>query len=388
VRPPGAQRGRAGSRLAGPRIQERHLSEPRTIRLVLSPQAEKYARRDAPVEARRMAATGALPLEPVELATVLFVLTHDPEVEVKTRARASLEKLPDAIANTVLSSADAHPALLAWLGQAWRDEAERMQTLALNAATDDDTYLFLASLPHRRVVDVVANNQTRLLRHPEIVEALGANPMTGRATIDRILSFLGLDRPEAETPEEPEATPPPEADVTDESALEALRELLGDDVSIFAPELVEEMAEDDALDAEKQGNLFALVQKMNVMQKIKLARMGNKEARGLLIRDRNKIVAAAAIRSPKITGQEVETFAKARNVSDEVLRIIANNRDWTKSYNVKLALSTNPKCPLPTAMRFVSHLQEKDLRGIMKSKDVPTPISTQARRLLQKKGRI
>ena len=363
------------------------MSEPRTIRLVLSPQAEKYVRRDAPVEVRRLAASGALPLAPLELATVLFALVHDPDVEVKTRAKESLDKLPDSVANPVLSAADAHPALLAWLAQAWRDRADRMESLALNPATDDRTTVFLAGLPHRRVVDVVANNQTRLLRCPEIVDALGDNPLTGRATIDRILGFLGLERPVAE-----EATgdtlPPQAGTLTDESALAALRELLGEDVSAFAPELVEELAEDEVLDAEKQGNLFALVQKMNVMQKIKLARMGNKEARGLLIRDRNKIVAAAAIRSPKITGQEVEGFAKARNVSDEVLRIIASNRDWTKNYGVRVALATNPKCPVPTAMKFVNLLQERELRHIMKSKDVPTPVSTQARRLLQKKGKI
>ena len=126
---------------------------------------------------------------------------------------------------------------------------------------------------------------------------------------------------------------------------------------------------------------------MNVMQRIKLARMGNKEARGLLVRDRNKIVASAAIRSPKITDNEVEGFAKARNVSDEVLRIISNNRDWTRSYGVKVALATNPKCPVPTAMKFVNYLQERDLRAIMKSKDVPSLISTHARRLLEKKGK-
>jgi len=363
------------------------LSEPRTIRLVLSAQAEKYVRRDAPVEVRRLAASGALPLEPVELATVLFALTHDGDLEVKTRARESLERLPDRIATAVLS-AEAHPALLAWLAEAWRDSAPRMELLALNAATDDRTYVFLAGLPHRRVVDIVANNQTRLLRHPEIVEALGDNPLTGRATIDRILAFLGLERPEAEVAEDGDAAPGEPASLTDESALAALRELLGDDVSAFAPELVEELASDDTLDPEKQGNLFALVQKMNVMQKIKLARMGNKEARGLLIRDRNKIVASAAVRSPKITAQEVEGFAKARNVSDEVLRIIANNRDWTRNYGVKLALATNPKCPVPTAMKFTHYLHERELRAIMKSKDVPSPISTQARRLLQKKGKI
>jgi hypothetical protein len=369
-------------------VEERHLSEPRTIRLVLSAQAEKYVRRDAPAEVRRLAATGALPLEPVELATVLFALLHDPDLEVKTRARESLEQLPDPVASAVLSAEAAHPAVLAWLAEAWRDRADRMEQLALNPATDDRTYVFLAALPHRRVVDVVANNQTRLLRHPEIVDALGNNPLTGRATIDRILAFLGLERPDAEVPEEGDTSTPEAATLTDESALAALRELLGEDVSAFAPELVEELAEGETLDVEKQGNLFALVQKMNVMQKIKLARMGNKEARGLLIRDRNKIVASAAIRSPKITGQEVEGFAKARNVSDEVLRIIASNRDWTRSYGVKLALATNPKCPVPTAMKFVNYLQERELRSIMKSKDVPTPIATQARRLLQKKGKI
>jgi hypothetical protein len=363
------------------------LSEAQTIRLELSREAEKYVRADAPVEVRRMAASGALPLQPVELATVLFALVHDSDLEVKTRAKASLEKLPDAVASVVLAG-NTSPAVLAWLAQAWRDRADRMELLALNAATDDRTYALLASLPHRRVIDIVANNQTRLLRHPEIVDALGDNPLTGRSTIDRILSFLGLERPDAEVLEgtEPPKTGAPEA-LTDEGALSALRELLGDDMSEFAEDLVRDMSEDEVLDAEKQGNLFALVQKMNVMQKIKLARMGNKEARGLLIRDRNKIVASAAIRSPKITQQEVEGFAKARNVSDEVLRIISSNRDWTRSYGVKVALANNPKCPVPTAMKFVNYLQERDLRSIMKSKDVPSPIATHARRLLEKKGK-
>jgi hypothetical protein len=357
------------------------------IRLSLSPQAEKYVRRDAPVEVRRMAAGGALPLPPVELATVLFALVHDPDDVVKTRARESLEKLPDGVCRTVLGG-DAHPAVLAWLAHAFKDDAQKMELLALNAAVDDRTFAFLASLPHRRVVDIAAHNQQRMLRCPEIVEALGDNPLTGRSTIDRILSFLGLERPAAE--EAPEDTSPPvEApaqQITDEAALAALRRLLGDDASDFAQELLNE--HEGELDAETQGNLFALVQGMNVMQKIKLARMGNKEARALLVRDRNKIVAAAAIRSPRITENEVESMAKARNVCDEVLRIIASNREWTRGYQVKLALSTNPKCPIPTSMKFLNFLQERDLKNIMKSKDVPSPVAMHARRMLQKKGKI
>lgn len=362
------------------------MSEPQKIQLTLSPQAEKYVRHDAPVEARRMAASGALPLDPIELATVLFALVHDVDDKVKTRARESLEGLPDHIANTVLSGAT-HPAVLSWLAQAWRNDGKKMEQLALNSATDDTTFQFLAGLPHKGVIDIVAGNQTRILRHPDIVDALGENPLTGRATIDRLLSFMGLERPDSETPAEDDDGTMAAGDVTDEAALETLNMLLGNDVDDFSSELIEEIDDED-LDAEVQNNLFALVQKMNVMQKVKLARMGNKEARGLLIRDRNKIVASAAIRSPKITENEVENYAKARNVSDDVLRIISSNRDWTKNYQVKMALSTNPKCPVPTAMKFLNFLMEKDLRNIMKSKDVASPISTQARRILQKKGKI
>jgi len=360
------------------------VSSPQKIKLTLSPEAERYARRDAPVAVRRMAAQGALPLPAVELATVLFVLAHDADDEVKQTARESLEGLPDNVCDTVLAGA-AHPAVLAYLAHAMKDDAARMEKLALNPATDDRTYTFLASLPHRRVVDIAAANQQRLLRCPEIVEALGENPLTGRATIDRILSFLGVERPEAEVVEEHDDAPPA-TELSDEAAEAALHAFLSDDESAFARELIEESEGD--VDPEEDGGLFALVQKMTVMEKIKLARMGNKEARSLLVRDRNKLVASAAIRSPKITENEIEGIAKARNVSDEVLRIVSSNREWTRNYQVKLGLATNPKCPVPQAVKFLNFLQERDLRNIMKSKDVSSAVSVHARRLLQKKGKI
>ena len=363
------------------------MAEPQKITLKLSPQAQRYASREAPVDARRMAARGALPLQPVELTTVLFALMHDPDAEVKTTARESLEGLPLEIRTTV-AGADAHPALLSHFAHAFAEDGALMEALALNPALSDETFVLLAAAPHKRVVDIIANNQQRLLRCPEIVETLGANPLTGRAVIDRILSFLGLDRPDAEAVEETEdfeALPEPEA-ITDEDAAAALRALLGNDAAGLADELLEET--DGELDEEERTSLMALVQTMNVMQKIKLARMGNKEARGLLVRDHNKIVATAAIRSPKLTDNEVAGFAKLRNVCDEVLRVIASNREWTRNYVVKLALATNPKTPQPTAMKFLNYLQERDLRTIMKSKDVPTAISAHARRILTKKGKL
>lgn len=359
------------------------MSEKRKIRLTLSPEAERYVRRDAPVEVRALAAAGALPLPPVELLTVLFVLCHDPEARVKERARQSFERLPESVLAAALSG-PASPAVLSYCAQAFRDRSERLETIALNPTTDDATVAFLASLPHKRVVEIVSNNQERMLRCADIVEALGQNPFTGRAVIDRILGFLGLQRHAHEVPDEEleESALDAPQPVDDEQARAVLAAVLGEDVSEFAPELIQDGVR---LDEEKTKSLHALIQKMSVFDKVKLARVGNGEARSLLVRDRNKLVAAAAVRSPKVQPQEVVAFAKARNVSDEVLRIIARNPDWTRSYQVKLALAGNPKSPQQTAIKFLNYLQDRDLRGIMKSRDVPAVVTTHARRILQRK---
>jgi hypothetical protein len=357
--------------------------QPKKIRLSLSPQAERYVRRDAPREVRLMASKGALPFPPVELATVLFALMHDPDPEVKSTARESLESLPRAVCESVLSG-PAHPAVLSHLARAFAEDEERLEKLALNPATDDATIAFLASKPFKRIVDIISNNQDRMLRAPEIVDALGHNPLTGRAVIERILNFLGVEHVAGQE-QEPDAAAEPEH-ISDEEAEAALRAVLGDDLGHLARELVQEGDEDVEID--ENSSMYALIQNMTVMQKIKLARMGNKEARGFLVRDRNKIVAISAISSPKVTVQEVAVIAKARNVSDEVLRVIARTREWTRDYQVKLGLSSNPKCPRPVAMQFVNYLQDRDLKSLMRSKDVPSAISTHARRILMKKGKV
>lgn len=361
------------------------MNEPKKkIRLSLSAQGQRYANPDAPLDARRMAARGAMPLPPVELATVLFALLHDEDAEVKDIARRSLEQLPEDVCAAVLSG-PAHPAVLSYLGRLFQNSATLMEKLALNAHADDATSIFLAGLTHKAVVDIIANNQQRLLRCPEIVDALGENPLVGCSVIDRILGFLGLSRPAAEVSDEPDDDLLPNPDeISDDAAMAALKAILGDDADGFARELIE----DEAFDENSNLNLSAMVQQMNVMQKIKLARMGNKEARGLLLRDTNKIVAVAAVRSPKITENEVEQIAKMRNVTEEVLRVVASNREWTKKYPVKLALATNPKVAQPTSMRFLNYLHERDLRLVMKSKDVPSAVATHARRLLTKKGKL
>jgi hypothetical protein len=207
---------------------------------------------------------------------------------------------------------------------------------------------------------------------------LGENPLTGRAVLERILGFLGLaddqanKAPSGEEPSEEEAT-------------RAVLAVLGEQSFDVARLLTSEAEHEDEGTTD---NLFAAIQKMTVMQKIKLARLGGKEARNLLVRDRNKVIALCALRSPKITENEIITIAQSRAVSDEILRMIASSRDWTRSYSIKLALTTNPKTPLPQAIKFLNYLQDRDLRALMKSRDVSSAISGHARRLLDKKGKI
>jgi hypothetical protein len=350
--------------------------------------ARRFADPNAPLDARLMAASGALPLPPPQLLSVLYALTLDPDAAVKEKALASLRALPDRVLEPALD-AKIHPDVLGCCAELFRDSGPRLERIALNAASSDETCVFLATLPHGRVIEILAQNQVRLLRCAPLVEALGENPLTGMATIDRILHFLGVERGEMEEPEpeakaEPVPVPPPPLDAT-----EAAPPVDLEDTSDIPQDLIEEAPEpaDDAEKNERTMNIQARVGKMSIIEKVKLARLGNNDARAVLIRDRNKLVAAAAIRNPKITENEIETFARARNLCDEVMRIIANNRQWTRSHGVKLSLSMNPKCPPQTAIKFLNYLTERDLNQIMRSRDVPGAISAQARRILARKGK-
>ncbi len=71
---------------------------------------------------------------------------------------------------------------------------------------------------------------------------------------------------------------------------------------------------------------------MNVAQRVGLAMKGSREERAILIRDPNKIVSVAVLSSPKMTESEIESIAKMASMSEEILRIIANSRAWTKRY--------------------------------------------------------
>ena len=135
--------------------------------------------------------------------------------------------------------------------------------------------------------------------------------------------------------------------------------------------------------ADTTKSLFQSIQSMSVSEKLDLARKANKEARSILMRDSNKLVQLAVISSPKVTDGEVLMIASNRQVNDEVLRHIANNREWMKNYQIKLALVNNPKTPLPIALREVSYLKQRDLVLIAKSRAISRPIANVAQQKLK-----
>ena len=89
--------------------------------------------------------------------------------------------------------------------------------------------------------------------------------------------------------------------------------------------------------------------------------------------------------SPKLTVAEVEHISNAKNVSDEVLRMISMSRKFMKSYSVMKNLANNPRCPLDVALPLVSRLIVTDVRGLAMNKNVSETVRKMATKLSKMK---
>jgi hypothetical protein len=133
---------------------------------------------------------------------------------------------------------------------------------------------------------------------------------------------------------------------------------------------------------EEDTNLTATqkLAQMGFTERLKAAVKGSREMRAILIRDPNKMISAAVLSSPKLTEQEVEGFARMANVAEEVLRTIASNRSWMKSYSITVGLTKNPKTPLGLSLNLLSRLTDRDTAMIATDRNVPEPLRVAARR--------
>jgi hypothetical protein len=146
-----------------------------------------------------------------------------------------------------------------------------------------------------------------------------------------------------------------------------------------------ETGEPEKTDAATPGGAAQLAT-MSVMQKMKVATRGTREARAVLIRDPNRLVASAVLSSPKLTENEIEGFARMANVAEEVLRVIGMNRSWIKKYGVVANLVRNPKTPVGLSLQLLNRLTEKDVKMLTTDRNVPEPVRIAARKKVSEKA--
>jgi hypothetical protein len=342
----------------------------------------KHVDLKAPVPLRMMAAKGLVPLSPPDMIGALFMLAYDPEENVRDTAVKTAAELPDRVLAPALREERVKPQVLGWfLDLHWQKDAYA-EMLILNAGTPDDAIARIASHCNARTAEIISNNQLRLLREDNIIRALAQNPVTEGALIDGVCDFavrsglLMQDVPQMKAARVrlfgPEAAekPPPDPGPSADDVIQEFN--LGEEGT--AP-----------LEEGKRLTMSQRIMKMNISEKIKLATKGNKEARSILIRDSNKLVSVAVIRSPRITDGEVMMQANNKTAQDEVLRIICGDREWTKMYPIKLALVKNPKVPQALAMRFLNTLHESDVKNLAKDRNVPHAVQQLARKMVAKK---
>lgn len=365
---------------------------------------EKYRRfvaADAPAQLRLMCARGLVPMPPVVQISALFQLAQTGDDEVRRAAEETLRGLPRNVVVGVARE-PVLPVVLDWLAERFTDADEVLEAVVLNPQTDDETVARVARRASERVTETIAVNQQRLLRATAIIEALYYNPNTRASTADRVVDFAarnGLDLSHlpgfeevlaairGESARTTSAEEAAKADAAFKQAHEAITRLIRSDED--DERLAAEFIEDDESDADDESNerrsAAGRIRDLTVPQKVRLALLGSKTERAILIKDSNKVVSRAVINSPALTDQEVISFSGDKNLPEEILGTIAKRKQWTRHYKVRMNLAQNPRCPLPFALTFLKQLRINDVRTIARSKNVPGAIAKAARELVKQR---
>ena len=339
----------------------------------------------APQKSRMAVARGLVPVPPTELLGALYVLACQDDVEVRAAAIAGITDMPEEILLGAVS-VRSHPKVLEFIIE-FRPPSDAVdERIGMLRTANDRTAEIIAARASAAVCELLARNQERLLTTPAVFVALHANANCGDAVLERANSFLRMHRA---LPDVPEVRPflvgggeaqPTAATTSKTSAAPAGPNLQMDLMAEIeaalrgeqSPAFVQAQASSlemfsfddepgdnasaehaafsfdfsDANDGfswdltgdhnatgEDRGELRrSLEQKigdMTVGHKIKLAYLGNKESRSILIRDKNKVVAGAVVKSGRLTDQEVASFA-GNKIDGDVLREIALNREFAE----------------------------------------------------------
>ena len=313
------------------------------------------------------AARGMIPLPPEELVRAIATIMASGDAPLAAIAAESFKQFDARSLQSAVLSPGVRTEQLAAVARHTQD-ASVLEPLIRHKAVSDETLAWLAERVDAPLQDIIITNQTRLLAAPVIVERLFENPRLSpeiRRRADEFLEefFLKQERARDAAGEIEEAV---EAEIP------------------AAPAPAVEVDEAGLTEAAKRS-LFARVATMSVVQKIRLAYRGNKEERMFLVQDRNRLVSAAVLKSPKTRDGDAETIANMKSVAEDVLRGITFRRDWMRHYGIMRNIVKNPRSPIDVTLALVMRLNAKDQKTLAGDRNVPEAVRAFARREVSRK---
>ena len=342
----------------------------------------QFRKGGVPKELRLMAAQGALPLKPEDLVELWTDLTRDPDETVRDTAFTSLTSFDPAEFLPILKSKETPVAVLIW-AVTHRSERELREVVLQNVSLPDEAIERLAGELPQELAEIVVINQTRLLRSTSLLEVVETNPHLNNDQRRRLHELretfkvgAAYEGKEALPPPPPPPEPEPEPESVPEVEMSADPSLTEDEA------MVRYLSDDERKQTEKVSAVQKLY-RLNTAEKTITALKGNREERAILIRDPNRIVAAAVLGSPKLTDAEIEGFAAMKNVSDQVLRTIGNHREWKKKYSIRSSLVKNPRTPIGIAMAMVPMLTPRDMKSVSLDKNVSEAVRKAAQKFIK-----
>jgi hypothetical protein len=324
----------------------------------------------------------------------------------KAAAEAAGAGLSDKVLVPALAEPLPAPVLHFFAARLAPSRTEAIEKVLYNPATADETFVVLAGRLPERELEVIFGNEARILRCPAILETLYENREARMSSLNRAIELCarnGVRLPGIPAFDDVVKSISQDAGATDPAVADQAFVAVLTAADGVAPEPEPETGEAAASAAAPAAPVVAApvmpeksgpartspiidFTKLKLHEKIRLATLGNEYCRQNLLRDPNRVVALAAIRSPRITDAEIVRAAGSRAVCEDVIRFIANQREFMKLYQVKHNLVQNPKCPLTFSLRILPMLHAEDVKALARSKNVPNALSTAARRLVQTRG--
>lgn len=321
---------------------------------------------------------GLFPLDPLELISAIYFICVEKDA-LLPHASETFGDMNEDVLENYFEDRHLDAQILHFFLVNFAIPAKAKSAALLNQHLMAKTLLLVSPTLEASLIDLAVNNQVKILEEPGIIDALLGNPAVSINQAQKLEEYKRLLLKDIISPEE-ELVDKPIEEVQAEAIQDAKKyvETFGKETKPMTSSEGDDEEEEPV--EERRRSILEQVQHMSVPQKVQGAIKGDREMRSILVRDANKLVSSAVIRSPRITESEIEFYANLRNVHTDVLRLIASNREWLKSYKVVLNLVKNPRTPLTFTTRLLNRINKKDLRLLIKDRNVPEALRTIARR--------